>query len=206
MRHGVAALALAAVAGCFTDYEVGQPAVSGSSSTSGGANDATSGVDDTRTDDGSGEGSDGGGSGDGTSGGACEPAPPGMGSCPARCTGGCALGTCTIACHPRSICEDTDIVCPQGWPCVVLCDGEGACNQVTVHCSDGPCELQCSEPHSCEGLVLACGAQSCNAWCGEDVELEDVDCGPSCDCQSNCTSGESSESGDSGTTEGGSSD
>jgi hypothetical protein len=195
-------VALVIAAGCFTDYEVGDPPAQGSSSDAG-ATAGTTTTGDTNADDGSGGGSDGGGSGDGTGEDACGPAPVGSGSCPARCTGGCALGTCTIACEPRSACEDTDIACPQGWPCVVLCDGAGACKHVTVHCSDGPCELQCSEPDSCDGVEVECGAQSCNAWCGaEGEELDAFDCGSACACHSNCMVSDDNEGSESGSSDG----
>lgn len=188
-------LASLAAASCFTDYEIGGTASEGA--TSGGSTTGQSVTDDTGGTDSADGGSGDAGSGGGDSVGACDPSPAGAGPCPARCTGGCALDTCTIACDSRSPCDDTDIVCPQGWPCVVLCNGPDACKEATVHCSDGPCELQCSEPKSCDGVVLMCGAQACNAWCSDDEpELDQLDCGPSCSCQSNCTisdSGEGSE-------------
>lgn len=199
------AFVVLAMPGCFTDFEVGERPALGSSSDAGDPSDAGASGDTTADDSGGGEGE--GESGEGTTGDACEPAPAGTGSCPTRCTGGCALGTCTIACEPRSACDHTEIACPQGWPCVVLCTDQGACKQVTVHCSDGPCELQCSEPESCEGVVLECGAQSCNAWCGPEGDgLEAVDCGPSCACHSTCATSDGGESGESGSTDGGSSD
>lgn len=200
-RPGRVAVVLLAVTGCFTDYEVGDRTALGSSTHAGESSDATT-LGDATAD----EGSDGT-AGDGTAGDACEPAPAGGSRCPARCTGGCALGTCTIACEPRSACEGTDIVCPQGWPCVVLCAGQDACKQVTVHCSDGPCELQCTDAESCEGLVLECGTQSCNAWCSSEGDgIEAIDCGPSCACHSNCTTSDGSGSGKSESTDGGATD
>ena len=98
-------------------------------------------------------------------------------------------------------------MCPQGWPCVVVCDGKDACKGSTVYCSDGPCELQCSDRQSCDGLVLMCGVHSCNAWCSDDeASVEQVECGASCECQTNCPQGDAGDTSDTseeGPTEGG---
>ncbi len=174
------------VAGCFTDYEVGGPA--SSDGTAGGGATRPVATDEDDTADTSHQDADAAGDS------SCPDPEPGQGACPPRCSGGCALGTCTITCNEEAPCLAIDLVCPQGWPCVVLCDGQDACPESTVHCSDGPCELQCSEADSCDGVVMMCGVQACNAWCSEDdAGVEAIACGSSCHCQDNCGPGGSSD-------------
>jgi len=195
MTRAIVVTILCALGGCFTDFEIGGDASIGTSSGTAEPGTTDASANDTTT-----QGTLGGGeASSGVNENQCGEVTPGEGSCPPRCSGGCALGTCTIACHEESPCDDIDVVCPQGWPCVVLCDGPDACKQATIHCSDSACELQCPEADSCDNLVMMCGTQSCNAWCGdEEAGVDEVDCGASCDCQTNCASTSGGPDGTSG--------
>ena len=139
------------------------------------------------------------------SGGDCgaDPTPPG-GDCPGVCTGGCAQNLCTIDCGGNN-CDGDDIVCPPGFACLVLCDGQDHCDSGSITCAEGyactvdcgggndacgdqnvdcngasSCSVRC-EADACSGMQIDCSAGACSATCEGDPQ-PDVQCNDACSC------------------------
>jgi hypothetical protein len=132
-----------------------------------------------------------------------DPTPTGsVADCPAACTGGCQDGVCTIDCTTE-ICP-TPVTCPDGYACVVECEGVDACDttdiqcpaehacrveciagvdacgDVALHCGAASCTMECGEA-TCIGAALLCGAGPCTATCSAETRPS-LECGPSCEC------------------------
>jgi hypothetical protein len=134
--------------------------------------------------------------------------PPGA-SCPGTCNGGCDGGVCKIDCAMTD-CAGLTLSCPAGMPCLVSCEGEGACDDTVVVCNAlyscsvdcgggtsatcrglaldcgaaGVCNLICGTgAQECEGATMTCGANSCTATCADVFDPPTLDCGEACSCE-----------------------
>ena len=89
--------------------------------------------------------------------------------CPAQCSScNVAAKECKIDCAVKS-CVGTQIVCPQGWNCDVLCSTPNSCRSTTqgspaVICTGTlSCNVTCTGNSSCRNV--ACGLGPCNVDC-----------------------------------------
>jgi len=89
------------------------------------------------------------------------------------------------------------VVCPEGLPCRVSCEGVGGCSGAKIFCpSEGSCEISCGAG-SCQDLHPFCGSGRCKVhgeggnWTDsrhypyprwEYSYLHDI-CAGSCDCE-----------------------
>lgn len=109
----------------------------------------------------------------------CVDGPAGEGACPPECMGNCDSGECVIPCMGMD-CK-TQIVCPPGWPCRIVCSGKDRCKQADVTCPpDHACALECMGEHACEQLALHCGDGPCTMDCrgpGNPCTQAEVACG-----------------------------
>lgn len=115
-----------------------------------------------------------------------DPQPTGPDSpCPDPCDT-CEGGVCTVDCGQGSCNGVTD--CPDDYECVVLCDGENACDGGGVNCpTDHACSVVCSNGNdACGDFDLTCGAGSCSIDCEDDTcDGAVVHCGPG-ECTGSC--------------------
>lgn len=137
---------------------------------------------------------------------AIEPDP--IGSCPPECDS-CEDAACQLRCQGAEACQDTEVVCPEGWSCEVRCQNAEACRGATIRCSplhgcevecvateacaqarvicgDGPCDVVCRDGDEvCDGLTLVCGDSdsrvTCDAPTPSPPQVEDS--GSSCACE-----------------------
>jgi len=122
----------------------------------------------------------------------CPPDPLPTGDCPEACTGGCAGGTCIIACDRTApaACHGADgaIRCPDGRPCRVVCSGVAACQSNQIFCPhDASCEVRCEGLHACAGSTVRCGLNACHVSCADGAEYGPrIECGASCECSDQC--------------------
>lgn len=111
----------------------------------------------------------------------CAPMPVlGEGECPAVCTR-CDGGRCLVDCGTTD-CSNTDVTCPEGWPCDIACTSADACKRADLSCAiDHDCTVTCEGVEACLNATIVCGAGTCAVTCGsqEDAchKLEVV-CGP----------------------------
>lgn len=113
----------------------------------------------------------------------------GSGGCPDGRA--CVSGYCVSELPPP-------MICPEGEPCVIVCDEPGACAagidcsaatscDITcsgdgscaghIECEDGPCTVDCSGDDSCSGSIDCDDACSCDVSCSGDGSCEsDIDC------------------------------
>lgn len=169
------------------DLDTSEPPATTNSTNPATTNPGDSTDDGGSTDDGPPGTDESGTTGPGTDDGpppACDPVPPGMGECPAECTGGCDGGTCTIACGSNEC--NGGVVCPDGWPCVVSCTGDNSCNNSTITCGDSGCEITCSGINACLATAITCGPQACSVMCsGPAGSPSAFDCA-ACSCMNGC--------------------
>jgi len=174
----------------------------------GGDDGGTSGTDDGGTSGDGGTTGDGGtgttttggtttGGGTTGTGGACGQNPaPTYNECPAECDNACAGDVCEIECVGEAACAGGSVTCPDGLDCLVICNGEDACEGgVPITCPpDHGCTVECTGAHSCEQLQVSCGAGTCDLVCGPDDGGEQTcldatfECGTN-DGQVTCESG-----------------
>lgn len=135
-------------------------------------------------------------------------APPPRTACPAECdrcdaAAGCSIycgaggggcdnvvcpdgWPCRVTCNGGSACLGAQVHCPDGFPCSVACDGGAACDNLQVLCAgDGPCGVQCGAT-SCDGAVVGCASGHCSATCRSPVDVF-LSCGEACQCDNDCT-------------------
>ena len=115
---------------------------------------------------------------------------PDANACPAQCSScNVAAKACTIDCAVKS-CVGTQIVCPQGWNCDVLCSTPNSCRSSTpgtpaVVCTGTlSCNVTCSGDYSCRGV--ACGTGPCNVACEGLNSCSSVRCNNACSCDVAC--------------------
>jgi hypothetical protein len=120
------------------------------------------------------------------------PFPDAPGSCPQPCTS-CDLGsmTCTIDCLLDPTVCASEVDCPPGYKCNILCNDNNACT-AGVHCDQATaCVINCTGKSSCADVV--CGPGACTIACsGSDSCTSDnagdaIDCSTSCACEVTCT-------------------
>lgn len=118
-------------------------------------------------------------------------APDGSGSstlCQQRCTNGTcdAQGVCMIDCSASGACASSDVMCPMGIPCKVVC-GDHACTH-KIQCQMATsCDVQCIGPSSC-GDVITCGMGACDVKClGDGSCHRHTECGMACSCDVTCS-------------------
>lgn len=95
------------------------------------------------------------------------PSGPAVRHCEGSCSG-CDLqpGICYVECNGDGSCTQTDLVCPEGYPCEISCFGDNACIQADAWCPDGyPCSLECNGRLSCTQLRYHCGGSGCSFSC-----------------------------------------
>jgi len=125
-----------------------------------------------------------------------DPLPPGAGTCPVECTGGCGGGVCTIECLSTSSCEGLSIVCPAAYACTLVCGGRNACRSASVACpADYACTIECqTEEDVCRAMDVYCGSASCAMQCGSSGDSKGgcdgaiVHCGRGA-CSASCERG-----------------
>ena len=111
----------------------------------------------------------------------CAPEPVlGEGECPAACTS-CDGGRCLVDCGTTD-CSNTDVTCPEGWPCDIACTVADACKRGDLSCAtDRDCTVTCQGVEACMNAMIVCGAGTCAVTCSADdntCRKLDVVCGP----------------------------
>jgi len=106
-------------------------------------------------------------------------------ACLTACTNGtCQRGVCVIDCSVSGSCL-TDVLCPAGVPCRVVC-GDHAC-QHRVDCRMASlCVIECSGIGSCADEVR-CGTQHCWISCSGSGSCKHIRCGDACACDATCS-------------------
>jgi hypothetical protein len=114
-------------------------------------------------------------------------APVSNAQCLQACTNGtCVEGVCVIDCSATSACNTTDVWCPAGVPCRVVC-GASACTH-KVQCGlSTSCAVQCNGDLSCQDEII-CNTNRCDVDCiGAGSCKRRTKCSTSCACDVTCT-------------------
>jgi hypothetical protein len=135
------------------------------------------------------------------------------GSCGDQCVhngGRCEQGTCHFDCQDPGSCASQQVLCPEGYPCSVVC-GNRACVNNVVCGVNAQCDIQCVGDASCASEIICSGncnvtcsgARSCRGGlggasqglqavcsgsqsCGGTVQCEGAACNVSCTGQQSC--------------------
>jgi hypothetical protein len=111
-----------------------------------------------------------------------------LAACQHGCTAGTcdAQGVCVIDCSASGACSETDVVCPAGLPCRVMC-GDHACAHHVQCTMATSCEVQCSGASAC-GDEIECPLGRCDVTCSGDSSCHNgVKCQMSCACDVMCS-------------------
>lgn len=109
-------------------------------------------------------------------------------ACQAGCVNGACdeNGVCVIDCSASGSCSASDVVCPAGLPCKVVC-GDHACTHHVQCGMSTSCDVTCSGIGSC-GDVIQCPIGRCNVQCSGDMSChKNTKCSMSCACDVACT-------------------
>lgn len=119
--------------------------------------------------------------------------PPGPDAavCPSQCSS-CDMGAkeCIIDCQVEN-CVGTQVACPAGWNCNVLCSTPNSCKSPNGGGSPGvtcagtlSCNIECTGDGSCRGV--SCGSGPCNVDCAGSNSCVGVRCNQACSCDVTC--------------------
>lgn len=91
---------------------------------------------------------------------------------------------CLVICNGVDACDEAQIQCPAEAACRIQCmNGMDACGTVPITCGAGSCTLECSgDDAACLEVVMDCGAGACTATCDAGATAPTLNCGPSCAC------------------------
>jgi len=106
-------------------------------------------------------------------------------ACPTTCTS-CVLETmsCKIDCAISPATCNSQVVCPEGWNCDIVCSPGNSCRN-GVDCQAGKsCIIECKGASSCRNI--ACGEGPCDVICSGVGSCRNISCGNSCKCDVDC--------------------
>src|SRR5512143_2680884 len=96
----------------------------------------------------------------------------------------CSNGVCTYDCSTSYSCLNTNITCPNGVPCAVIC-GQGSCTG-TINCGQAStCDVDCHGPYACTKNIT-CAGSACTVQCGQGSCIGDIACNSTGSCVIDC--------------------